>query len=94
MNNNFQDTLYSVRVDDFQGAYEGCLHLLRLGHTSIGHVDYPRPELPAIVVDRFFGFRKAPEEFSIQFSPALRLTVGFDDRDALATGLRALWAGR
>ena len=92
MNNNFQDTLYSVCVDDFQGAYEGCLHLLRLGHTSIGYVDYPRPELPAIVVDRFFGFRKALEEFSIQFSPDLRLTVDLGDKEALRSGLRALFS--
>jgi LacI family transcriptional regulator, galactose operon repressor len=92
MNNNFQDTLYSVCVDDFQGAYEGCLHLLRLGHTTIGYVDYPRPELPAIVVDRFFGFRKALEEFSIQFSAELRLTVDLRDRDKLVAGLRALFS--
>jgi LacI family transcriptional regulator, galactose operon repressor len=92
MNNNFQDTLYSVCVDDFQGAYEGCLHLLRLGHTSIGYVDYPRPELPAIVVDRFFGFRKALEEFSIQFNPDLRLTAELQDRGALRSGLGALFS--
>ena len=42
-NNNYQDTFYSVCVDDFQGAYEGCLHLIRLGHTDIGYMDFPRP---------------------------------------------------
>jgi DNA-binding LacI/PurR family transcriptional regulator len=91
MNNNFQDTLYSVCVDDFQGAYEGCLHLLRLGHTSIGYVDYPRPELPAVVVDRFFGFRKALEEYAVPFSPDLRLTTDLHEREALRAGLRALF---
>jgi len=92
MNNNFQDTRYSVCVDDFQGAYEGCLHLLRLGHTAIGYVDYPRPELPAVVVDRFFGFRKALEEFGIEFNPDRRLTTELRDRDALRGALRALFA--
>jgi DNA-binding LacI/PurR family transcriptional regulator len=91
MNNNFQDTLYSVCVDDFQGAYEGCLHLLRLGHTSIGYVDYPRPELPAVVVDRFFGFRKALEEYSVPFSPNLRLTTDLHEREALRAGLHTLF---
>ncbi len=92
MNNNYQDTLYSVCVDDFQGAYEGCLHLLRLGHTSIGYIDYPRPELPAVVVDRFFGFRKAVEEFAVPFSPDLRLTTDLHDREMLRAGLRRLFS--
>jgi LacI family transcriptional regulator len=92
MNNNFQDTLYSVCVDDFQGTYEGCLHLLRLGHTSLGYVDYPRPDLPAVVVDRFFGFRKALEEFEINFDPDRRLTADLGDREALRSGLRALFS--
>jgi DNA-binding LacI/PurR family transcriptional regulator len=94
MNNNFQDTLYSVCVDDFQGAYEGCLHLIRLGHTAIGYVDYHRPELPAVVVDRFIGFRKAMEEFAIPFDAGQRLTTDLQDRDALAAGLRALFSAR
>ena len=92
MNNNFQDTLSSVCVDDFQGAYEGCLHLLRLGHTAIGYVDYHRPELPAVVVDRFIGFRKAMDEFSIPFSAAQRLTTDLEDNEGLAAGLRGLFS--
>ena len=93
MNNNFQDTLYSVCVDDFQGAYEGCLHLIRLGHRAIGYVDYHRPDLPAVVVDRFIGFKKAMDEYAIPFDPRLRLTVRWDDRVALAEGMRLLFAG-
>ena len=31
MNGNFQDMFYSVCVDDYQGAYEGTLHLIKLG---------------------------------------------------------------
>ena len=92
MNNNFQDTFYSVCVDDFQGAYEGCLHLIRLGHRRIGYVDYARPDLPAVVVDRFIGFTKAMNEFSIPFEMGMRLTVRQDDRPALGEGLRAMFA--
>jgi LacI family transcriptional regulator len=93
MNNNFQDTLYSVCVDDFQGAYEGCLHLIRLGHRWIGYVDYHRPDLPAVVVDRFIGFKKAMDEYAIPFESDLRLTVRWDDRAALAQGMRRMFAG-
>ncbi len=92
MNNNFQDTFYSVCVDDFQGAYEGCLHLIRLGHRSIGYIDYPRPELPAVVIDRFIGFRKAMDEYALRFEEGARLTVGRDDRAALGEGLRVLFS--
>jgi LacI family transcriptional regulator len=92
MNNNFQETLYSVCVDDFQGAYEGCLHLIRLGHTNVGYVDYHRPELPAVVTDRFIGFRKAMDEHGIRFDPEKRLTTGFHDSAGLAEGLRALFS--
>jgi LacI family transcriptional regulator len=91
-NNNYQDTFYSVCVDDFQGAYEGCLHLVRLGHTAIGYVDFPRPDLPAIVADRFIGFQKALGEFGIPFDASRRLTVPLDDRHALRDGLRRLFS--
>jgi LacI family transcriptional regulator len=91
MNNNYQDTFYSVCVDDFQGAYEGCLHLIRLGHRAIGYVDFPRPDLPAIVADRFIGFQKAMDEFGIPFDASRRLTVPLHDRSALRDGLRGLF---
>jgi len=92
MNNNFQDTFSSVCVDDFQGAYEACLHLIRLGHRRIGYVDYPRPDLPAVVVDRFIGFSKALDEYQIRFAAGSRLTVERDDRAALGRGLHALFS--
>jgi LacI family transcriptional regulator len=94
MNNNFQDSFYSVCVDDFQGSYEACLHLLRLGHTEVGCVDFPRPDLPAIVADRFIGFKKALDEWRIPFDEdRMRLTVPLADREALRAGLRRMFAG-
>ena len=56
-NSQFQDRFHSVCVDDFQGAYEGTLSLLALGHTAIAFVEYERPDSPAVVADRFIGFR-------------------------------------
>jgi LacI family transcriptional regulator len=93
MNNNFQDQFYSVCIDDFQGAYEGCLHLIRLGHREIAYLDYPRPDLPAIVVDRFIGFKKAMDEFSLPFREQWRISAPLRDREALHQALAGLFSG-
>ncbi len=55
-NSGFQARFHSVCVDDFQGAYEGTLSLLALGHRSLAFVEYARPESPNVVADRFIGF--------------------------------------
>lgn len=65
MNGNFQDTFYSVCVDDYQGAYEGTLHLIKLGHRKIAYAEAERPDLPMLLNDRFIGFRKAIEEYKL-----------------------------
>jgi LacI family transcriptional regulator len=93
MNNNFQDQFYSVCIDDFQGAYEGCLHLVRLGHREIGYLEYPRPDLPAIVVDRFIGFKKAMDEYAIPFREQWRISAPLRDRQALHDALAGLFGG-
>jgi DNA-binding LacI/PurR family transcriptional regulator len=91
-NSQFQDRLYSVCVDDFQGAYEGTMSLLALGHTSVAFVEYERPDSPAVVADRFIGFRKALEEHHIVFSPDQRITIPFLDEKKLARKLGALFS--
>jgi len=73
MNSNFQDTFYSVCVDDFQGAYEGTRHLIKLGHEQIGFIDTKRPDLPQLSMDRFIGFKKALDEFHVKFNDDHRL---------------------
>ncbi|MBN1835824.1 MAG: LacI family DNA-binding transcriptional regulator [Spirochaetales bacterium] len=74
-NSNLQDKFDSVCVDDFQGAYEGALYLIKLGHRSIAYLEYERPELPAVVADRFVGFKKALDENGIPLPPEHRITV-------------------
>jgi DNA-binding LacI/PurR family transcriptional regulator len=81
MNSSYQDRFYTVCVDDFQGAYEGASFLIRMGHRCIGYLDCERKGLPVLPVDRFFGFKKAVEEYAIDFDDALRgklPTVGED----------------
>ncbi|HTZ52847.1 MAG TPA: LacI family DNA-binding transcriptional regulator [Spirochaetia bacterium] len=88
----FQDRLDSVCVDDFQGAYEGARYLLGLGHRSVAFVEYARPESPAVVADRFIGFRKALDEQRVGFSPERRITVPFMDTARLEKRLAALFS--
>ena len=91
-NGGFQDRFHSVCVDDFQGAYEGTLSLIALGHRSIAFVEYERPDSPAVVADRFVGFRKALEEAKISFTSEQRITIPFMDGKRLEKKLGTLFA--
>jgi LacI family transcriptional regulator len=91
-NSGFQARFHSVCVDDFQGAYEGALFLLSLGHRSLAFVEYARPDSPNVVADRFVGFRKALEEHKVGFSPERRITIPFMDAKKLEKKLAALFA--
>ena len=91
-NGGFQARFHSVCVDDFQGAYEGTLSLLSLGHRSLAFVEYARPDSPNVVADRFIGFRKALEEQRVGFSPDRRITVPFMDAKKLEKKLAALFS--
>jgi LacI family transcriptional regulator len=88
---DLQDEFSTVSVDDFRGAYEGTRHLLGLGHRSIAFVEYERPDFPAVVADRFIGFRKALEEQGVSFSPDQRITIPFMDEMRLEKDLSALF---
>lgn len=84
MNNQFQDKFYSVCVDDFQGAYEAGLYLIKLGHSRIGYIDSQRPDLPALMSDRYIGFKKALDEHGIPMDKNQIITFDLNDH----TGLR------
>jgi LacI family transcriptional regulator len=82
MNSSFQDRFYTVCVDDFQGAYEGTSYLIKSGHLRLGYVDCERHGLPVLPVDRFFGFKKAIEEYHLDFDDSLRRRLPQDDGEA------------
>ena len=92
-NSNFQDRFFSVCVDDFQGAYEGALHLVRLGHRNIAYIEYHRPDLPSVLADRFIGFKKAIDEHGINFSQHDRITIDLYDMGELVSRLERLMKG-
>lgn len=82
-NTGFQNQFFSVCVDDFHGAYEGTKYLITSGHTRIAYIEYERPDMPALIYDRFVGFKKALDEAELPFPQELRLTVNlFDQEDA------------
>jgi LacI family transcriptional regulator len=78
MNAGYQDKFASICVDDFQGAYEAGLYLIRLGHSRLAYVDIDRPNLPALSSDRFIGFKKAVDENDLTFFEAqiIRFKLG------------------
>jgi LacI family transcriptional regulator len=90
MNSDFQTKYYSVCVDDFQGAYEGCTYLLGLGHRNIAFIDGERKDLPLLSRDRFFGFQKAMAEAGITLSDEYHITVDFSDAQTIADALEVL----
>ena len=90
MNSDFQTKYYSVCVDDFQGAYEGCAYLLRLGHRNIAFVDGERRDLPLLSRDRLFGYQKALTEASIDFPEEYYVKVDFSDAETIARGVDTL----
>ncbi len=92
-NSDFQDRFSSICVDDFQGAYEGAMHLIKSGHKNIGYIDYFRPYMPSIIVDRFIGFKKAMDENGIHFPDEQRMTVVLEDYEKFRPVLDSLFSG-
>ena len=91
MNGNFQNRFSTVCVDDFQGAYEGALHLLQAGHRKIIFIDIERDDLPVLSIDRFIGFKKAIEEFGIPISDIERITYDPRDHEYLRSRLSVIF---
>ncbi len=74
-NSRYQNQFHSVSVDNFQGAYDGASHLMRLGHKKILFTEYIRTIESNVVVDRFIGFKKAADEHGVSFPDSNRITV-------------------
>jgi DNA-binding LacI/PurR family transcriptional regulator len=77
---SYQDKFNSVLVDDFQGAYEGTMRLIRSGHRRIGYILFDNAEfdhvnLPHCASDRFVGFKKALDENEIPLRPEFKIAV-------------------
>lgn len=84
-NNVFQNDFSAVCVDDFQGVYNGVSYLVERGHRNILYFDYIRPDLEACVTDRYFGFRKAAEEYNLNSQE--RITLILENKQELFRNL-------
>lgn len=91
MNGNFQDRFHSILVDDFQGAYEGTMHLIKLGHQDILYVGTERINLPKLTTDRYYGFRKALEEAGLPADPQRCLNCEASNTQFLEASLKSLF---
>lgn len=90
MNNDLQDKFHSICADDFQGGYEATRYLIDLGHRRLAYVDTERINLPRLLHDRHFGFRKALAEHDIPFSQKLNIHYHANDEDRFHADLKAL----
>jgi LacI family transcriptional regulator len=91
-NTSFQTRFQTVCVDDFHGAYEGTRYLIELGHTRIVYAEYHRPDMPALLNDRFIGFKKALDEEQLCFSGDCRVTINLFNLEELQQKLRTIFA--
>jgi uroporphyrinogen decarboxylase len=89
MNGRYQEQYHCILADDFQGAYEGAKHLVRLGHTDILYVETERIDLPNLSTDRFYGFRKALDEAGISFNQDHFLSCDLSNTPYLEARLHA-----
>jgi len=90
MNSTYQDRFFTVCADDFQGAYEGSSYLAKCGHRNLGYVDCVRPDLPVLPIDRFFGFKKAVEEYHLDFDDSMRRQLSLEDEGLAQAAIESL----
>ena len=89
-NSSLEDSYTSVLVDDFQGAYNAALELVNNGHKDILYVDYPRTDLPNILMDRRMGVQKASLEFADSGHNFHMLEIPNYDSSSIRHGLEIL----
>jgi LacI family transcriptional regulator len=69
----------SIKVKNLEGATEATRHLLRLGHRSVAMINASPETLPA--QERLAGYRRALEEFGVEYRPDLVVVSGVGKQD-------------
>jgi DNA-binding LacI/PurR family transcriptional regulator len=90
-NCDYQDRFFSVAFDDLQGAYEATTYLIKLGHRRIAYVEFVHQDLFAIKNDRFFGFKKAIDEFGLPFDQGMRVAIDYPNMEETDQRLSAVF---
>lgn len=86
-NTSYLESYFTVCVDDFHGAYEGTLELIKAGHRKIAYLDYEREKMQGIVMDRYLGFTKAMQEKGLDLPGKWKKTVKLENYSELETFL-------
>jgi LacI family transcriptional regulator len=82
------EKIYSVMVDNENGAYEATEYLIKLGHKRIAFL--AGPEVAWDSKARFKGYLKALKTYGIQFSPELVENGNFTKEEGYAATKRLL----
>lgn len=94
MNGSFQDRFHSILADDFQGAYEGTSHLVKLGHRDLLFLGTERVDLPNLKTDRYYGFSKAMEEAGLRVDDQRNLSCDATNTQYLEAQLHAVFSAK
>jgi LacI family transcriptional regulator len=93
-NENLQNQFCTVCSDNIQGTFDCTEYLIKLGHRKITFADFPRPRLRAIVANRYYGFKKAVEEYNLPFTPNDKITIELDDYNGLKKTVKQVFCGK
>ena len=92
-NHEYRDKFYTVCADVMDGAYKATKHLLNHGHRDIAMIDYYRNDMPTLMEDIFWGFKKALDEERVSQPEHYRLTVDLYNEEELYQKLKNLLKG-
>jgi DNA-binding LacI/PurR family transcriptional regulator len=74
-----------VISDNFNGAYRAVEHLIILGHKEIAFMYHPRANLRTTSVhDRYLGYRKALEDYHLEFKEEWMVTIDESPTDPMS----------
>jgi DNA-binding LacI/PurR family transcriptional regulator len=90
-NSNLQHEFSTVCVDDISGAYHGTISLIENGHREIAYVEYDRPDMQALIMERFMGFKNALDNRGIPFPEGRRITTFHNDMAMFSQNMRSLF---
>ena len=72
LDSRMEGEFHTVCQDDMQASYKGMLHVLERGHRRIWIAERTPIYTPKVSEDRFFGYKKALDEWGVDYLPEWR----------------------